>query len=135
CVAVDGSGNVFVMGSSVGSGSGRDYATLAYSGAGVALWTNRYNGPDNADDLPQSSRCLALGPDGAVYVTGASVVGPFTGFSDYATIKYSVAGLRPIPLNFQIVGSQIVLSWANAAFSLQSSPAAQGPYNNIAGAT
>jgi len=46
---VDGSGNVFVTGDSA-SGSGfdtADYATIAYSNAGVPLWTNRYNGPAN----------------------------------------------------------------------------------------
>ena len=42
-MAVDASGNVFVTG--VGSsGSFSDYATVAYSGAGVPLWTNCYDG-------------------------------------------------------------------------------------------
>src|SRR4030095_8161232 len=49
-VAVDGSGNVFVTGSSAGSGGNYDYATIAYSGAGVPLWTNRYNAPANGSD-------------------------------------------------------------------------------------
>ena len=39
-VAVAASGNVVVTGSSSGSG-GYDYATIAYSSAGVPLWTNR----------------------------------------------------------------------------------------------
>src|SRR5262249_26844946 len=37
-LAVDGSGNVFVTGSSYGVG----YATIKYSGAGTPLWTNTY---------------------------------------------------------------------------------------------
>jgi hypothetical protein len=41
-VAVDGSGKVFVTGESYGSG-GYDYATVAFSGTGLALWTNRYS--------------------------------------------------------------------------------------------
>ena len=49
-MAVDSSGNVFVTGYSRGSGGDDDYATIAYSSAGVALWTNRYNGPGNGDD-------------------------------------------------------------------------------------
>src|SRR5439155_681268 len=78
-VAVDGNGNVFVTGYSVGSGGNYDYATVAYSGAGVLLWTNRYNGPANGDDQPQTKSCLAIGPDGAVYVTGASDGNPTSG--------------------------------------------------------
>jgi hypothetical protein len=50
-VAVDGSSNVIVTGYSPGVGSGYDYATIKYSSAGVSLWTNRYNGPGNGDDL------------------------------------------------------------------------------------
>ena len=54
----------------------------------------------------------------------------------YATIKYSSGlGLSPIPLNFQIASNQILLSWTNAAFSLQSAPTVQGSYTNIPGAT
>src|SRR5439155_1598416 len=50
-VAVDGSGNVVVAGGySIGIGNIADYATVAYSGAGMPLWTNRYNGPGNSND-------------------------------------------------------------------------------------
>jgi len=90
-LAVDGSGNVFVTGYSPGSGSSGDYATIAYSGAGVPLWTNRYNGPGNGDDEPQA---VAVDGGGNVFVTGYSAgtnVYPYN--SDYATIKYSGAGV------------------------------------------
>src|SRR5438132_9166899 len=88
--AVDGNGNVVVTGYSYGSGGNFDYATIAYSGAGVLLWTNRYNGPANGDDQPQTKSCLAIGPDGSVYVTGTSDGNYTTGTTyDYATIKYS----------------------------------------------
>jgi predicted house-cleaning NTP pyrophosphatase (Maf/HAM1 superfamily) len=87
-VAVDGSGNVFVTGSSTGSGSGQDYATIAYSGAGVALWTNRYNGPGNSDDY---ANAVAVDGSGNVFVTGNSA-GSGSGL-DYATIKYSGVGV------------------------------------------
>ena len=69
-VAVDASGNVFVTGSSVGSGGDSDYATIAYSGAGVPLWTNRYNGPGRQ---PWTiANAVAVDGSGNVFVTGYS---------------------------------------------------------------
>ena len=87
-VAVDNSGNVIVTGYSVGNGSSYDYATILYSSAGVPLWTNRYNGPGNGNDYTKS---LAVDGSGNVVVTGYSFGGPST--NDYATIKYSSAGV------------------------------------------
>jgi len=43
--------------------------------------------------------------------------------------------LVPIPLDYQRVGNQIVLSWSNAAFSLQTSPTVHGTFTNLTGAT
>jgi CTP:phosphocholine cytidylyltransferase-like protein len=86
-MAVDGSNNVIVTGASSG-----DYATVKYSPAGLPLWTNRYNGPGNGND-----RACAVAVDGSnnVIVTGYAYVR--AGFPsddyDYATIKYSSAGL------------------------------------------
>jgi hypothetical protein len=85
---VDGSGAVLVTGSSTGSGGDVDYATIKYSGAGVPLWTNRYNGPGNTND---SAEALAVDGNGNVFVTGTST-GIGSG-SDYATVKYSSAGM------------------------------------------
>ncbi|PWU17865.1 MAG: hypothetical protein C5B50_10430 [Verrucomicrobia bacterium] len=87
-IAVDSAGNVFVTGSSPGSASGGDYATIKYSNAGVALWTNRYNGPGNGED---SASAIAVDSAGNVFVTGQSA-GSGSSY-DYATIKYSNAGL------------------------------------------
>ena len=44
-IAVDSAGNVFVTGWSRDDSGDFGYATVAYSGAGVPLWTNRYDGP------------------------------------------------------------------------------------------
>ena len=87
-VAVDGSNNVIVTGWSMGSGSTNDYATIKYSGAGVPLWTNRYNGPGNGDDEAWG---VAVDGNNDVIVTGYSI-GTGSGY-DYATIKYSSAGV------------------------------------------
>jgi hypothetical protein len=87
-VKVDNSGNVFVTGYSFGVGSGQDYATIAYSGTGVPLWTNRYNGPGNGGD---NAADMAIDNRGNVFVTGSSMGSGST--SDYATVAYSGAGV------------------------------------------
>jgi len=57
-VAVDATGNVFVTGFSMSVASSFDYVTIAYSPAGVALWTNRYGflfGTDQAQAIALDS--------------------------------------------------------------------------------
>jgi WD40 repeat protein len=77
---------VYVAGTSVGTGTDRDYATVAYSGTtGARLWVQRYNSPYNGPDFAMS---VAVSPGGAmVVVTGASQ-GAEPGQSNYATVAY-----------------------------------------------
>src|SRR4030095_9831584 len=42
-IALDDSANVYLTGSSIGSGTSRDYATLKYNTSGVQQWVVRYN--------------------------------------------------------------------------------------------
>jgi hypothetical protein len=87
-LAVDSGGNVFVTGFSTGIGGDFDYATIKYSSAGTALWTNRYDGPGNTND---AASAVAVDGNGNVFVTGYST--GTGGGQDYATIKYSGAGV------------------------------------------
>lgn len=86
-IAVDASGNSYVTGSSEGSGTSDDYATVNYSSDGQQQWVARYNGPANNLDVAYA---IAVDDSGGVYVTGYSD-GPDTA-EDYATIKYNSDG-------------------------------------------
>lgn len=67
-VAPGPGGSVVVSGLSDGSGSGWDWATVAYDGqTGAQLWVQRFNGPANQSDEPNDLICSAAGE---VFVTG-----------------------------------------------------------------
>jgi uncharacterized delta-60 repeat protein len=88
-MALDSNGNVLVTGASGGGiGALADFATIKYSNDGVPLWTNRFNGPGNSDD---EATAIAVDPNGNVFVTGHQTGS--SSFFDYATIKYSNAGV------------------------------------------
>src|SRR6266498_2511671 len=90
-IALDGSGNVYVMGFS-NKAHTYDYATVKYNSAGQEQWVARYNGPGNGNEEVAST--MVVDGSGNVYVTGASP-GRGTGF-DYATVKY-VQNPTPTP--------------------------------------
>jgi uncharacterized delta-60 repeat protein len=85
-VVVDAAGTAYVTGYSVGSGSGEDILTIAYSPTGDTLWTQRYNGPGNGND---QAYALTIDSCGNVYVAGYST-GNGTG-ADFTVIKYAQA--------------------------------------------
>ena len=89
-LVIDNSGNVYVTGGSLGSGTNSDYATIKYSPDGNQLWVARYNGPGDINNSNDAAVALAVDNSGNVYVTGWSV--SITGATDYATIKYSADG-------------------------------------------
>ena len=69
-MALGTNGNVYVADFAFGSmGDASDYLTLAFSGDGTLLWSNRYNGTANMAD---QARAVAVGSSGNVYVTGSS---------------------------------------------------------------
>jgi hypothetical protein len=84
-LAVDANSNVFVTGTSTGSGTLLDYATVKYDSSGNELWAARYDGPDNYLD---EAAAIALDDNGNCYVTGYS----FDNGDEYATVKYDASG-------------------------------------------
>jgi DNA-binding beta-propeller fold protein YncE len=87
-VSPDGTA-VFVTGVSPGTGTGTDYATVAYDSlTGTELWVARFSSPGRSRD---SAEDLAVSPDGAtVFVTGSSE-GPGSDGVDFATVAYDAA--------------------------------------------
>ena len=88
-LATDNSDNIYVSGESYGSGTNADYATIKYNSSGVQQWVQRYNGFGNGYDQAAS---ISIDGSDNVYVTGISE-GSGTDY-DYATIKYSPAGVQ-----------------------------------------
>jgi hypothetical protein len=82
-IAVDGSGNIIVVGYSLGTGTYWDYVTIKYLSSGDTAWVRRYNGPVNGDDR---AIVVTTDRDGNVYVSGQSI-GDGSGY-DFVTIKY-----------------------------------------------
>ncbi len=66
-MALDGSGNVLVAGSSQSTGTNYDYAVLKYSTDGTQLWAARYAPPAGGTNTVAA---LALDQAGNAYVTG-----------------------------------------------------------------
>jgi hypothetical protein len=90
-LCLDASGNIYVTGFSSGSGSGLDYATIAYDAAGTAIWgtPHRYNGPGNSDD--NATAITVNSATGNVYITGYSRNASVVDY-DYATVMINSTG-------------------------------------------
>jgi hypothetical protein len=67
------------------------YVTVKYSSAGVAVWTNRYNGSAGMN-IMDGATAVAVDGNNDVIVTGHSD-NPTYATYDYATIKYSSTGV------------------------------------------
>jgi len=88
-IAVDRSGDVYITGSSFGSGTDYDVATIKYNSEGIEQWVQRYNGPGNGWD---DAFNIAVDRLDNVYVSGRST-GIGTGF-DWTVIKYNSDGVE-----------------------------------------
>ncbi len=97
-IAVDAMGNVYVTGSSVGSGTGYDYLTIAYRNNGSLFWEKRENGTASGNDYASG---VAVSDTDKVYVTG-SANHSGTGIVFY-TLRYSsINAIEPISGNIPV---------------------------------
>ncbi len=91
-LVVDKEQNVYVTGEvSVVQGLSylRDFATVKYNKDGGTSWVKYYNGPGNSVDIPED---ITIDTTGNIYITGGSIGTGFSGYPDYATIRYNPNG-------------------------------------------
>lgn len=86
-IALDASGNVFVTGTSKGTGSpfNTDYATIKYNSSGTQQWIKRYN----FANLPEAATGIGIDNSGNVIVCGASANNSLN--ADFTIVKYNNA--------------------------------------------
>ncbi len=106
-LAVDLTGNVFVLGRKGNVTTLPDYVTIKYNPNGEEEWVNFYNGPGNSQDNPID---MALDDFGNVYVTGRSNASPdnfptSNTYFDFATIKYNTDGEQQWVERYAATGS------------------------------
>jgi len=129
-VAVDGSGNVVVTGSSASGGDSLgnsifDYYTAKYASAdGALIWEKRLTSASKPDFELNSPHRLALGSNGMVAVTGTS-------YGGYATFVY-----REVPevVSINLVSAGIRLRFSGVSgrgYNIERAPAVSGPWSTI----
>ncbi len=91
-IAIDDSGNVFVTGKSIGSGTSFDFATIKYNPSGVSQYVARFNNSESSKDVANS---IKVDEYGNTYITGGSSLSGNS--DDFMTIKYSkISGIKTI---------------------------------------
>src|SRR5690349_6534539 len=88
-IAVDAGGNIYITGSSSGTGTGRDPLTVKYNSAGTFQWAKRMLAVGNHDEEAYE---LAVDDSGNVYVCGNEYEGGFS--SNGKLLKYSPTGVE-----------------------------------------
>lgn len=86
-LAIDGSGNTYVTGESVGIDTYYDFATVKYDSDGNQQWVARYNGPLNDDD---EANAIMVDNMENIYVAGYQT--NTNDYFDFVTIMYDTAG-------------------------------------------
>ncbi len=85
------SNDIYVLGRSIGDGTGYDICVIKYDSLGNEIWIDRYNGPGNGDEwVWDLYGPLASDTNGNIYITFSSI-GAGSG-KDYCTICYKPNG-------------------------------------------
>jgi hypothetical protein len=98
----DNGGNIFVAGSSKGSGSNFDFDIIKYSPSGTQLWEARYNGAANNADILSG---MVIDANGFAYITGSTYITASN--YDYVTIQYAPDGIKMWEKTFNGTGNGI----------------------------
>lgn len=85
---------------------------------------------NNTNDGTEVTAGLVLAGN---FAYGAASLGGATGSGTLFSLGVGTA-LEPVPLDITRSGSNVVLTWANAALTLQAGPLVAGPYTNLSGA-
>jgi hypothetical protein len=88
-VTADGSGNVYVTGTSYNGSFNQEIVTIKYNSSGTEQWTKLFNGTGNSTD---NGVKVAVDNLENVYVVGSSQATSTFGRNDIVTIKYNSAG-------------------------------------------
>ena len=84
-VAVDGSGNVTVVGRTDSEGTGQDFLTLHYGNYGSLLWSRTFNASGTSNEMAQA---VSLDAHGNVFVSGGAL-GAVNDW-DFTVVGYAV---------------------------------------------
>ncbi|MBS4028217.1 MAG: SBBP repeat-containing protein [Ignavibacteriales bacterium] len=87
-IAVDGTGNVYVSGTSWDSDQNQGYAVVKYNPLGTMQWVTRYDEPSGYN----TDIAMVADASGNVYVTGESY-DTDTLYIEYATVKINASGV------------------------------------------
>src|SRR4030095_6427101 len=86
-VIVDNLSNVYVTGTSMGTGIQYDMVTIKYDEYGAIQWFQRYSAGNNIYEIPWA---ITIDNQGNTYITGSA--GSGSGENDCITIKYNLSG-------------------------------------------
>jgi len=112
-----------------GTGNAKDGTIFKATPDGVLTSLFSFNGTNGAN--PRSAPLVQTAENtfyGTTYSGGASNRGTVFHFT-------ITPAPPPVHIDFQLLNNQLVLSWTNANFNLQSAPALIGPFANVPAAT